>query len=222
MARTALVTGASRGIGAAIATALAENGVHVLAPSRGVLDVSDPASTGAFAQSPAAGDVDILVNCAGINVLGRLEEISEPDWAKMLQVNLTAPRALIQAVAPGMRSRAWGRVVNISSIYAIVSRERRASYSSTKAGLVGLTRAAAVELAPYGILVNAVCPGFVETALTRQNNTAEELADIAASVPLGRLAEPRDIASVVAFLCSEENRYMTGQALVVDGGFTCR
>lgn len=128
----------------------------------------------------------------------------------------------MQAVVPGMRSRAWGRVVNISSIYALVTRERRASYSSTKAAVLGLTRAAAVELAPFGILVNAVCPGFVETALTRQNNTAEELADIAASVPLGRLAEPQDIASVVAFLCSEENRYMTGQALVVDGGFTCR
>lgn len=222
MARTALVTGASRGIGAAIATALAENGVHVLAPPRGVLDVSDPASTAAFAESPGAREVDILVNCAGINLLGRLEEVSELDWAKMLQVNLTAPRALIQAVVPGMRSRAWGRVVNISSIYALVTRERRASYSSTKAAVLGLTRAAAVELAPFGILVNAVCPGFVETALTRQNNTAEELADIAASVPLGRLAEPQDIASVVAFLCSEENRYMTGQALVVDGGFTCR
>ena len=112
--------------------------------------------------------------------------------------------------------------MNISSIYALVTRERRVSYSSTKAALLGLTRAAAVELAQHGILVNAVCPGFVETALTRQNNTTEELAEIARSIPLGRLAHVEDIASVVAFLCSEENRYLTGQALVVDGGFTCK
>lgn len=222
MARTALVTGASRGIGAAIATALSESGVDVVAPGRDVLDLEDPASIARYASSPGASEVDILVNCAGVNILADLDAITEPGWARMLQINLTAPRALIQTVAPGMRARRWGRVVNISSIYALVTRERRATYSSTKAGLVGLTRAAAIELAPFGILVNAVCPGFVETALTRQNNSADELAQIAQSIPVGRLAQPEEIASVVAFLCSEENRYITGQAIVADGGFTCR
>ncbi len=222
MARTALVTGASRGIGASIAEALRGQGVCVLAPPREELDLSSAASIAAYVDHAACRDVDILVNSAGINVLGSLEQISDLDWARMFQVNLTAPRALLQAVAPGMRGRRWGRVVNISSIYALVTRERRVSYSSTKAALLGLTRAAAVELAQHGILVNAVCPGFVETALTRQNNTTEELAEIARSIPLGRLAHVEDIASVVAFLCSEENRYLTGQALVVDGGFTCK
>jgi NAD(P)-dependent dehydrogenase (short-subunit alcohol dehydrogenase family) len=123
-------------------------------------------------------------------------------------------------VAPGMRARKWGRIVNISSVLSLVTREGRMAYASTKSGLNGLSRACALELAPDGILVNAICPGYVETEMTHRNNGPAELKAIAATIPMRRLAQPEEIAKMVAFLCSEENTYCTGQALTVDGGFT--
>ena len=129
---------------------------------------------------------------------------------------------LLQGVAPGMKARGWGRVVNISSIFGVVTKERRGAYSAVKAGLNGLTRTAAVELAPFGVLVNSVCPGYVATDLTRQNNSPADLEKIAATIPAGRLAEPEEIARFVAWLCGEANTYLTGQTILVDGGFTCR
>ncbi len=219
--RTALVTGAARGIGAAIAHALRQQDVRVLDAGRDVLDLSDSASVTAW-LGRHGGDVDILVNNAGINVLNEIEAITPDDWQEMVQVNLTAPLQLLQGVSPGMRARGWGRVVNISSIFGVVTRERRGAYSVVKAGLNGLTRTAAVELAPFGVLVNSVCPGYVGTDLTRQNNSPADLEKIEATIPLGRLAEPDEIARFVAWLCSEANTYLTGQTILVDGGFTCR
>jgi 3-oxoacyl-[acyl-carrier protein] reductase len=221
MARVALVTGASRGIGAAIAARLESDGVRVLTPSRAELDLEQRENIARFLASGAASKVDILINNAGINDIRPLEEIDDATWDRMVQVNLRAPLALLQGVASGMKARGWGRVVNIGSLFGQVTREGRGSYSAVKAGLSGLTRTAAVELAPYGVLVNAVCPGYVETALTRKNNTPEALERIRQSIPLGRLAEPRDIADCVAFLASEQNRYLTGQSVLVDGGFSC-
>ena len=221
MVRRALVTGASRGIGAAITAELREQGAQILEPSRSELNLADPDSISAWLHN--YGDkVDILVNNAGINMLNDLESIRSDNWQAMLQINLTAPLLLIQGVALGMKQRGWGRIVNISSIFGIVTKERRGAYSAVKAGLNGLTRTAAVELAPNGILVNSLCPGYVATDLTRQNNSADDLAKIEAQIPLGRLAEPAEMARVVAFLCSEANTYLTGQSLLVDGGFTCR
>ena len=121
-----------------------------------------------------------------------------------------------------MKARGWGRVLNISSIFSLVTKERRLTYSTVKAGLNGMTRSLALELAPYNVLVNSLCPGYVETALTRANNAPEEIAAIARSIPVGRLAQPEEIARVAAFLCSEENTYLTGQTLAVDGGFLLR
>jgi 3-oxoacyl-[acyl-carrier protein] reductase len=221
VARVALVTGASRGIGAAIAARLESDGVHVLKPSRAELDLEQRESISRFLASGAAAKVDILINNAGINDIRPLEEIDDATWDRMVQVNLRAPLALLQGVASGMKARGWGRVVNIGSLFGQVTREGRGSYSAVKAGLSGLTRTAAVELAPFGVLVNAVCPGYVETALTRKNNTPEALERIRQSIPLGRLAEPRDIADCVAFFASEQNRYLTGQSILVDGGFSC-
>ena len=220
-ARTALVTGAARGIGAAIAGALREQGADVLTPSRAALDLADPASLASWLGQHGGG-IDIVVNNAGINVLNDIEAIMPEDWQQMFQINLTAPLQVIQGVTPGMKQRGWGRIVNISSIFSVVTKERRGAYSMVKSGLNGLTRTAAVELAPHGILVNSVCPGYVATDLTRQNNSPADLERIAASVPAGRLAEPDEIARFVAWLCSDENTYLTGQTLLVDGGFTCR
>jgi NAD(P)-dependent dehydrogenase (short-subunit alcohol dehydrogenase family) len=218
--RIALVTGASRGIGAAVAERLRGNGFEVLSPPRSELDLLDNASIDAYlARLDRA--VDVLVNNAGINVLGEATEYRDDDLRPMMQVNLLAPLRLAQRLAVGMARRGYGRIVNISSVWSLVTRPRRAVYSTTKAALNGLTRSLAVELAPRGVLVNAVAPGYVETALTLQNNSPQELEVIRQSVPLRRLAQPAEIAEVVAFLASDRNTYMTGQVIVVDGGFTC-
>lgn len=217
----ALVTGASRGIGAATAQALREQGVDVLTPTRQELNLDDPASIQTYVQAQG-GQIDILVNNAGINVLDALEDIAPDNWQRMVQVNLTAPLLLIQGLTGGMKARNWGRIVNLSSIFGVVTKERRGAYSAVKSGLNGLTRTAAVELAPHGVLVNSICPGYVETELTRANNSPEELQKIAATIPLNRLAAPEEIAHMIALLCSDANTYLTGQTLIVDGGFTCR
>jgi 3-oxoacyl-[acyl-carrier protein] reductase len=120
-----------------------------------------------------------------------------------------------------MEAQQWGRILNISTIFSMVTKERRAAYSMTKAALNALTRSAAVEYGPSGILVNALAPGYVDTALTRQNNSPEAIAAITQTIPLRRMAQPEELALTAAFLVSEQNSYLTGQTLVVDGGFTC-
>jgi 3-oxoacyl-[acyl-carrier protein] reductase len=221
--RRALVTGGRRGIGAAIVTEFERCGIAVLAPPREELDLSDASSVERYLAGRRQENepVDILVNNAGINVINALEDIAQDSWLSMLQVNLSAPFRLAQALAPGMRKRGWGRIINISSIFGIVTRQQRAAYSATKAALAGLTRTLAVELGRDNVLVNCVAPGYVETELTRQNNSSEELERIANTIPLGRLAQPREIAKLVSFLCGEDNTYITGQVLIADGGFTC-
>jgi NAD(P)-dependent dehydrogenase (short-subunit alcohol dehydrogenase family) len=219
--RTALVTGGSRGIGAAVVTRFKALGAAVLAPPRAELDLADEASIAAYLASLEA-PVDILVNNAGVNWPQRLEELDDACLDDTLSVNLAAPARLARGLAPGMAERGYGRIVNVSSVWALVAREGRAAYSASKAGLVGLTRAIALELAPHGVLVNAVAPGYVATDLTRQNNSPAELETIASYIPLGRLAEPEEVAELIAFLCSARNSYVTGQVLVCDGGYTCR
>ncbi len=219
--RRALVTGAGRGIGRAIADALRAEGATVLAPSRAELDLLSNGSIDAWCAA-LAEPVDVLVNNAGINPLGSAQEFTDADLAATLQVNLAAPMRLARALTPAMARRGWGRVVNVSSIWSGVAKARRFVYAATKAGLNGMTRALAVELAASGVLVNAVAPGFVNTELTARNNSPEELARIAETIPVRRLAEPGEIAEVVAFLCSGRNGYLTGQTLFVDGGFTCQ
>jgi len=218
--RRALVTGASRGIGKAIAARLQRGGAKVLTPPRQELELLSNASIDSYLAA-LSEPVDILVNDAGINRLGSAVEASDGDIQDTLQINLVAPLRLVRGLAPGMMERRYGRIVNISSIWSVVSKPRRITYAASKSGLNGLTRTLAVELAPYNILVNAVAPGFVLTEMTRQNNTEADLEAICRTIPAERLARPEEIAEVVAFLCSEANSYLTGQTLLVDGGFTC-
>lgn len=218
--RTALVTGASRGIGAAIVEKLISAGCKVLAPSRAELDLASDQSVESY-LSGLNQPVDILINDAGINRIATLESIQRQDVIDTLQINLLAPFRLVQFLAPQMKLRQYGRIVNISSVWGIVSKAGRTSYTMGKTALNGMTRSLAIELAPFNILVNAVAPGYVMTDLTRQNNTPSEIEKISQSIPVQRLAEPQEIANIVAFLCSEQNTYLTGQTIVVDGGYTC-
>ena len=219
--KIALVTGASRGIGAAIARAFQERGAIVLSPSRAEMDMSDISSIERYIGS-VKGPIDILVNNAGINILAGLEEIEKETINETLQVNLIAPIMLTKLVAEKMKRSRYGRIVNISSIWSVVAKERRLAYAASKSAMSGVTRTLALELAQYGILVNSVAPGFVNTELTSQNNSPEQIRQISNNIPLERLAEPQEIAEVVLFLCSERNSYMTGQVLVVDGGYVCQ
>jgi NAD(P)-dependent dehydrogenase (short-subunit alcohol dehydrogenase family) len=218
--RKAFVTGGSRGIGAAIARELGRQGFEIWSPSRAELDLGDPSSIARFVEAQP-GRVDVLVNNAGINDLKTIHQLDAATWDQMQQVNLAAPLRLIQWVTPFMRGQKWGRILNVSSVFSLVTKEKRCAYSMTKAALNALTRSAAVEFGPDGILVNSLCPGYVETEMTRRNNSPSDLEKIKAAIPMRRLALPEELARVAGFLCSEENNYLTGQAIVADGGFTC-
>jgi len=220
--RKILITGGARGIGAAIAARLRADGHEVRTPTREELDLAVPESIDAFLGLHGEDPVDVLVNNAGINTLRSIEEIDAASWQEMMQVNLTAALRLTQTFAPRMAAQGWGRILNVASIFAVVTRERRGAYSMTKAALAALTRTAAVEFGPSGVLVNALAPGYVDTALTRQNNPPEALKAIELSIPLRRMAEAAELAEVAAFLVSDRNTYLTGQTVLVDGGFTCQ
>jgi 3-oxoacyl-[acyl-carrier protein] reductase len=220
MNRTVLITGASRGIGAALKARLKSEGMTLLTPGRQELDLLSNASIDSYLASLMA-QVDILVNNAGINYLAALEEITPDTMEAMVQVNLTAPLRLIKGLVPAMKKNRYGRIVNLSSIFGIVSKERRLLYTTTKSALIGMTKTLALELGGHNILVNCIAPGYVLTELTRQNNSPEEIDRISATIPMKRMAEPSEIAEVIAFLCSDKNTYITGQTIVVDGGFTC-
>jgi 3-oxoacyl-[acyl-carrier protein] reductase len=221
MARRVMVTGGARGIGQAIAVRFRQAGWEVWAPTRQELDLSDlQAARETLARLPRVQEMDALVHSAGINPVAALGEHTLDTWRQTLDVNLGAAFLLLQAVAPSMTARKFGRVLLLGSIFSHLARPGRAPYASAKAGLLGLARTAALELGPSGVLVNVLCPGFVDTALTRQNNTPEQLRELEARIPLGRLAAPAELAETAFFLCSEQNTYLTGQDLVVDGGFS--
>lgn len=215
-----LVTGGSRGIGLEISKLLIDRGYGVKAPERAELDLSNLQSIERYFKQKR--EFDILINNAGINFLAEVESIDPLIWDQMVKVNLTAPMLLIQNVIPRMKEKKWGRIINISSMFSIITKEKRGSYSAVKSGLNGLTRTTAVELGPYGILVNSVCPGYIETALTYQNNSAVEIEKIIGDIPLRRMAKPTEVAELVEFLVSDRNTYLTGQAITIDGGFTLK
>ncbi len=239
--RTALVTGAARGIGKAIAENLAERGANIVVvdlelesaekvaqeiaqkTGKKVLalkaDVSDNASVKAMVKEALKkfGKIDILVNNAGITRDGLLMRMKEKDWDLVLDINLKGAFNCAQALTRSMMKARYGRIINITSVSGIVGQAGQTNYSSSKAGLIGFTKALAKEVGARGITVNAVAPGFIETVLTE--DLPEEIKDFSIKItPLGRFGKPEDIANAVAFLAAEESSFITGVVLKVDGG----
>lgn len=214
-----LLTGGSGGIGNGIREILQSDGWQVVCPSRDELDLSNPQSIVKYTSRVEGNTPNALVLAAGVNTPCQIDEISFETWSQILMVNLSSVFLLLQHFCPKMKEIGGGKIVVISSSYALVAREGRAAYSASKAGLEALVRSAAIEYASSNILINIVSPGFVDTALTRKNNSESQLIDLASLIPLGRLASPIEIAEAVRFLISPANTYMTGARLQVDGGF---
>jgi 3-oxoacyl-[acyl-carrier protein] reductase len=219
--KTVLLTGASRGMGEAIYKQLKKD-YAIIAPAREDLDLSDNRSIAAYVKKNKNLKIDILINNAGINFPQWIEEMEDENIEKTIQINLVAPIKLVRAFVGNMKKNKWGRIVNISSAFGIVARGKQVLYASTKHGINGMTKALALELAKDNILVNSVCPGFTKTDLVVKTNTPEKIALLEKDIPLGRLAEPSEIANLVEFLISDKNTYMTGSTVVIDGGFISR
>jgi 3-oxoacyl-[acyl-carrier protein] reductase len=235
--KSALVTGASGGIGADIARALHAAGAMVglsgtrvepleaLAKDLGsrahVLpcDLSNPEDVEGLVKRAveAMGTLDILVNNAGITKDGLVMRMSDEDWQSVIDVNLTATFRLCRAAIRGMMKARWGRIVNISSVVGTTGNAGQVNYAASKAGMVGLSKSLAAEVASRGITVNCVAPGFIETAMTGKLNEAQREA-ILGAVPAGRMGKPEEIAAAVLFLASQEAAYVTGATLHVNGG----
>ena len=216
----ALITGGSRGIGKAAAKLFADRGYEVILPTRQELDLLDGNSVDRFVERISLESIDTVVNNAGINEIDLLENVSDAQLEQMLMTDLISPIRLLRGLIPQLRKSPAGRIVNIGSVWAVVSKQGRSIYSAAKNGLHGITNALAIELSEAGILVNTVCPGFTRTELTRKNNTPEQIAQLSCQIPLGRMAEPEEIAKLIYFLGSVENTYITGQKIVIDGGYT--
>ena len=228
----ALITGGTRGIGSAISKRLLAEGAKVTITGTKehavifegmryrAVDFLDLKETNDFLEEVRNEAFDILINNAGINKIGEFETIDIGDFKNIQQINLITPFLLCQAVIPGMKRKGWGRIVNICSIFGVVSKEYRAPYSASKFALDGMTAALAAEVAKYGILANCVSPGIIDTDLTRQVLGEKGIEEITSKIPIGRLGKAEEIAAFVAWLVSPENTYISGQNIAIDGGYT--
>ena len=241
--RVAIVTGASRGIGEAIARRLAHDGMHVALVARSAdalsavadaissdggsaschpCDLADAAAYAAIIEQVAAdgGRIDVLVNNAGIPRDGLMLRMSDEDFDTVLTINLGAVFAGCRAAARPMMKGRWGRMINITSVTGLVGNAGQANYAAAKAGVVGLTKTIAKEFGSKGITANAIAPGYIETDMTA--DLGEAIRDeVKKGVPVRRFGQPEEIAAAVSFLCAEDAGYVTGQVIVVDGGLTC-
>lgn len=235
--KTALVTGSTRGIGRAIAETLASCGAKVGIVGRDLAKAQEvAASIGNGAQGfacdigdteqvarligdaeTALGGLDILVNNAGITKDNLMLRMKDEDWNAVLETNLRSAFVAIRTVQRGMMKKRWGRIINIASVVGLIGNAGQANYAASKAGLIGLSKSVAKELASRNILCNVVAPGFIKTDMT-DAMTPEAVKALSAQIPLDRFGSPQDIAGVVAFLASDHAAYITGQVLTVDGG----
>lgn len=244
--KVALVTGGSKGLGLAMARGLAEAGADIVISSRhenelrGALDdiLRGTGRRGCFVVADMGrredvnklaknaldkmGRVDILVNNAGTNKPQPIDEIRDADWDAVVELNLTSIMVLTRALVPQMKARHWGRIIHISSVMAFTSKEGRNVYSATKAALLGLTHASALELGAHGITVNCIAPGPFLTELPAGLLSAAEKSEFAKRTALGRWGDPKELVGPVLLLASEAGRYITGETLVVDGGYLAR
>ncbi len=239
--RVALVTGSTRGIGRAIALTLAKCGARVAITGRdeeraqavaseisveaGVecrgygVDISDAQGAAAMVERVEKdfGQIDILVNNAGLTRDNLIMRIRDDDWDTVIDANLKGAFITCRAVSRGMMKRRWGRIINIASVVGIMGNKGQSNYAASKAGLIGLTKSIARELASRNILANVIAPGFIQTDMTSAM-TPEAQATLSAGIPLERLGTADDVAGMVAVLSSDLSSYMTGQVIVVDGG----
>ncbi|MBI2979111.1 MAG: 3-oxoacyl-[acyl-carrier-protein] reductase [Rhodospirillales bacterium] len=233
----ALITGASGGIGGAIALALFTQGAKValsgtradaldaLAKELGAgafvvpADLKTAAGAEALAKNAAAalGGVDILINNAGLTRDALALRMKDEDWQTVLDVNLTAGFRLARVCLRGMMKKRWGRIIGITSVVGVTGNPGQANYAASKAGMIGMSKALAQEVASRGITVNCIAPGFVATAMTASLTDVQK-AELTGRIPCGRLGEPKDVASACVFLASDEAAYVTGQTLHVNGG----
>lgn len=240
--RVALVTGGSKGLGKAMARVFAEAGAGVVISSRHedelqqaaaeiaegtgakvlciVADMTNRSHVGRLAADALGemGQVDILVNNAGSNVPQPIDEVTDEAWDRLVELNLTSCMALSRALAPGMKQRRWGRIIHISSIMGLASKDARNVYSATKSALLGLARASALDLGAYNVTVNCIAPGPFLTDLPGTLLTDEQKQALADRTALGRWGDPRELAGPALLLASEAGSYVTGEVLVVDGG----
>lgn len=227
------VTGASRGIGRAIAQAFRSEGAWVLGTHTGkksetgdacqewiAADFTDVEQIKACARHVRRAEPDVLVNNAGINKIAPFVEINPDDFLSIQQVNVFAQFLLCQAAIPAMRNKGWGRIVNVSSVWGKIGKEHRASYSASKFAIDGMTLALAAEHSADGILANSIAPGFVDTELTHRVLGEAGIRSLVATVPARRLGQVDEIARLVLWLASAENTYLTGQNIAIDGGFS--
>ena len=237
--KTVLITGATRGIGKAIASDLSSDGIKLLLTGTDelsikklisknnnpniewlVADFSTEKNICNFTDKLRNKNIDVCINNAGINIIKPIEEYSNKEYDSLLNINLKAPTYIIKELLPNMKKNKFGRIVNISSIWSKISKINRSLYSMTKAGLSGFTRTTALEGSEYNIIANSVSPGFTLTELTKKSLSNDEINELANQIPLKRFAQPSEISNIVIFLASDQNSYITGQNIVVDGGFS--
>lgn len=219
--KNVFITGASRGIGKCLLDNFQAAGANVFSPGRAEMDLSKEGQVERYFDMHNQ-EIDIFIHCAGINPHVDAEHIEEGILREVFQVNTFSATMIIKKIVSHMREQGFGRILLISSLYAIVSREERIAYAMSKNALTGMAKTLSLELAPYNILTNCVAPGYVMTDMTRKNLSDDELKNILKNIPTGRLQSEQEIANIALFLCSDLNQSITGQLIAVDGGYTCK